>query len=163
MFVGVLPFSAISIFYRVSYVRAKYLRLRSQNQANQKDELKGVRQNSKSKENWIWRAPVPAMGCLNPVIGIGPEPNTELIWDTFVRLNRLKNSATRSRRFAPPNGKYLSTRKSAVNSVGVSREFLPRVSGLAESGKAWLRFVSRPVSGFSGRPLSTLRIGATSI
>ena len=37
-------------------------------------------QNSKSKLNWIWRAPVTAMGCLNPVIGIRPEPNTGLIW-----------------------------------------------------------------------------------
>src|SRR6267378_1555506 len=146
MFVGVLPFSAPSIFYRVSYVRAKYLRLRSQNQANQKDERKRVGQNSKSKENWICRGPVPTRGCLNPGMGVKPVPNTELICDTFKRLNRLKDSATRSRRFAPPNGKYLSTRKSTVNSVGVSREFLPRVSGLAESGKAWLRFASRPVS-----------------
>jgi hypothetical protein len=53
-----------------------------------------VSQNSKSKENWIWRAPVPAIGCLNPGIGIKPEPKTGLIWETFARLNRLKNSAT---------------------------------------------------------------------
>src|SRR2546422_10250898 len=95
-------------------------------------------QNSKSKESWIWRAPVPATGCLNPGIDVEPEPKTGLICDTFGRLKRLKNSATRSRRFAPPNGKYLRTRKSIVKSAGVLREFLPRASGLAESGKAWL-------------------------
>src|SRR5260370_31441574 len=40
-------------------------------------------QNSKSKENWIWRAPVPAIGCLNPRIGVKPEQKTGLIWETF--------------------------------------------------------------------------------
>lgn len=35
-------------------------------------------QNSKSKENCIWRAPVPAMGCLNPGIGVKPEPKKDL-------------------------------------------------------------------------------------
>src|SRR6266481_6966907 len=91
-----------------------------------------VSQNSKSKENWIWRAPVPAMGCLNPAMGVKPEPKTGLIWDTLARLNKLKNSATTSRRFFPPNGKYLRARKSTVNSAGVVREFLPKSSGLAE-------------------------------
>src|SRR3981189_799743 len=94
------------------------------------------RQNSKSKENWIWRAPVPAMGCLYPDIGVKPEPNTGLIWETFALLNRLKNSATTSKRFAPPNGKYFRMRKSIVASPDVFREFLPRAKGLAESGKA---------------------------
>src|SRR5712664_519525 len=92
-------------------------------------------QNSKSKENWIWRAPVPAIGCLNPSIGVKPEPNTGLIWETFALLNRLNNSATTSRRFAPPKGKYFRIRKSIVASAGVFTEFLPRASGLAESGK----------------------------
>jgi len=61
-------------------------------------------QNSTSNENWICRAPVPAIGCRNPGIGVEPEPKTALIWETLARLNRLKNSAARSRRFAPPNG-----------------------------------------------------------
>src|SRR5258706_15421429 len=94
------------------------------------------RQNSKSKENWICRAPVPAIGCLNPGIGVNPEPNTGLIWETFALLKRLKNSATTSRRFTPPNGKYFRTRKSIVASAGVFREFLPSDRGLAEIGKA---------------------------
>src|SRR5258708_10099256 len=96
----------------------------------------GAFQNSKSKENWIWRAPVPAIGCLNPGIEVKPEPNTGLIWETFALLNRLKNSATTSTRFDPPNGKYFRTRKSIVANAGVLREFLPRPSGLAERGKA---------------------------
>src|SRR2546422_8140424 len=98
--------------------------------------LVAIPQNSKSKENWIWRAPVPAMGCLNPGIGVRSEPNTGLIWETFARLNKLKNSATTSRRLAPPNGKYFKTRKSIVANACVFREFLPRRSGLAERGKA---------------------------
>src|SRR3982074_3812397 len=99
-----------------------------------------VSQNSKSNENWTWRAPVPAMGCLNPGIGVKPDPNTGLIWDTFVRLNRLKNSATKSRRFGPPKGKYFRTRTSIVNGSSTTRDFLSRCSALAERGKAWLRF-----------------------
>src|SRR6266705_3124908 len=95
-----------------------------------------ISQNSKSKENWIWRAPVPAIGCLNPGIGVNPEPNTGLICETFALLNRLKNSATTSSRFTPPNGKYFRTRKSIVASVDVFREFLPSPNGLAERGKA---------------------------
>src|SRR5258706_12534820 len=94
------------------------------------------RQNSKSKENWICREPVPAIGCLNPGIGVAPEPKKGLIWETFALLNRLKNSASTSRRFTPPNGKYFKTRKSIVARVDVFREFLPRPNGLAESGKA---------------------------
>src|SRR5579863_5797392 len=98
--------------------------------------LLGIAQNSKSKENWIWRAPVPSTGCLNPGIGVKPEPNPGLIWETFVLLNKLKNSATTSRCFTLPNGKYFRTRKSIVASAGVFREFLPRPSGRAERGKA---------------------------
>ena len=49
-----------------------------------------ISQNSKSKENRIWRAPVPAIGCLNPGIGVRSEPKTGLIWDTFALLNKLK-------------------------------------------------------------------------
>src|SRR5882724_12050791 len=90
-----------------------------------------ISQNSKSKENWIWRAPVPAMDCLNPGIGVKPEPNTGLIWATFALLNKLKNSATTSRRLAPPNGKYFRMRKSIVANAGVLRESLPEASGLA--------------------------------
>src|SRR5713226_8466493 len=89
-------------------------------------------QNSKSKENWIWRAPVPAIGCLNPGIGFRFEPKTGLIWETFALLNRLNTSATTSRRFPPPNGKYFRTRKSNVASGGVFREFLPKANGLAD-------------------------------
>src|SRR6266446_8713081 len=95
-----------------------------------------ISQNSKSKENWIWRAPVPAIGRLNPGIGVKSEPNTGLTWETFALLNKLKNSATTSRRFTPPNGKYFRMRKSIVASEGVFREFLPSDRGLAESGKA---------------------------
>src|SRR6266436_8197821 len=95
-----------------------------------------ISQNSKSKENWIWRAPVAAIGCLNPGIGVKPEPNTGLIWETFALLSRLKNSATASRRLTPPNGKYFRMRKSIVARPGVFKEFLPRLSGLAERGKA---------------------------
>src|SRR6266446_1376919 len=95
-----------------------------------------ISQNSKSKENWIWRAPVAAIGCLNPGIGVKPKPATGLIWETFALLNRLKNSATTSRRFTPPNGKYFRTRKAIAACVGVFREFLPRPTGLAERGKA---------------------------
>jgi len=95
--------------------------------------LLGIPQNSKSRENWIWRAPVPAIGCLNPGIGVRAEPT---IWETFRLLNKLKNSATTSRRFELPNGKYFRTRKSIVASAGLFREFLPRATGLAESGKA---------------------------
>src|SRR5260370_27823898 len=87
-------------------------------------------QNSKSKENWIWRAPVPAIGCLNPSIGVKPEPNTGLIWETFALLNKLKNSATTSRRFTPPNGKYFRMGKSIVARADVFREFLRRPSDL---------------------------------
>src|SRR2546430_6605881 len=94
------------------------------------------RQNSKSKENRICREPVPAIGCLNPGIGVKPEPNAGLIWETLTLLNKLKNSATASRRFTPPNGKYFRKRRSIVASAGVFREFLPRASGLAERGKA---------------------------
>src|SRR5207245_1497714 len=101
-----------------------------------RDLFVAIPQNSKSKENWIWRAPVPAIGCLNPGIGVRLEPKTGLIWETFALLNKLKNSATTSRRFAPPNGKYFRMRKSIVANAGVFREFLPRLSGLAESGRA---------------------------
>src|SRR5258708_11852575 len=94
------------------------------------------RQNSKSKDSWIWRAPIPPIGCLNPGSGVKPEPNTGLIWETFALLNRWKNSATASRRFTPPNGKYFRMRKSIVARAGVFREFLLRASGLAERGKA---------------------------
>ena len=76
------------------------------------------------------------MGCANPGIGVKLEPNTGLIWKTFALLNRLKNSATTSRRFTPPNGKYFRTRKSIVASADVFKEFLPIASGLAERGKA---------------------------
>ncbi len=71
----------------------------------------------------------PAIGCLNAGIGVNPEPNTGLTCETFALLNRLKNSATTSRRFAPLNGKYFRMRKSIVASPGVFREFLPRTSG----------------------------------
>src|SRR5207302_11229648 len=94
------------------------------------------RQNSKSKENWIWRSPVPATGCLNPGIGVKPEPNTGLIWETFALLYRLKNSATTSRRFTPPSGRYLRTPKSILTSVHAFRDFLPWPTGLAETGNA---------------------------
>src|SRR5258705_66399 len=96
----------------------------------------GISQNSKSKENLICRSPVPAIGCLNPGMGVEPEPKIGLICETFALLNKLKNSATTSRRFAPANGKYFRMRKSIVASAGVFREFLPRPRGLAEKGKA---------------------------
>src|SRR5207245_11717506 len=48
-----------------------------------RDLFVAIPQNSKSKENWIWRAPVPAIGCLNPGIGVRLEPKTGLIWETF--------------------------------------------------------------------------------
>jgi hypothetical protein len=92
-----------------------------------------VSQNSKSKENWIWRASVPVIGCLNPGIGVKPEPNTGLIWETFGLLNKLKNSATTSRRL-PPNGKYFRTRRSIVASAGVLREFLAEAE---RSSRKW--------------------------
>lgn len=44
-------------------------------------------------------APVAASGGPNVEIGGTPEPKTGLIKGMFARLNRLKNSATRSRRF----------------------------------------------------------------
>ncbi len=75
------------------------------------------------------------MGCLNPDIGARSEPKTGLIWETFAPLNRLKNSATTSRRFTPPNGKYFRTRKSIVTSTGVFREFLTKAKDLADNGK----------------------------
>src|SRR5262245_48486964 len=98
---------------------------------------------------------------LNPGIGVKAEPNTGLISEAFALLNRLKNSATRSRCFAAPNGKYLRTRKFIVISRGVLKEFLPRLNGRDDRGKVWVRFESRPVNGSSGRPLSTVKIGAT--
>src|SRR5258708_31510236 len=67
-------------------------------------------------------------------MGVKRGPNRGLIWEVFALLNRLKNSATTSRRFAPPNGKYFRMRKSIVASLGVFRAFLPRASGLAERG-----------------------------
>src|SRR5215813_14152776 len=51
-------------------------------------------QNSKSRENWIWRAPVPAMGCLNPGDGVKADPKTGLTSETFDRFSRLKASTT---------------------------------------------------------------------
>jgi hypothetical protein len=53
---------------------------------NRRHSRPGTFQNSKSKDNCIWRAPVPAIGCLNPGIGVKPEPNTGLIWETFALL-----------------------------------------------------------------------------
>ena len=94
------------------------------------------RQNSKSNENWIWRPPLPAMGCLNYGIGCKAEPNAGSISETFARLRKFKNSVTMSKRFTPPNGEYFRTRKSMLANKGEFREFLPRVSGLDESGKA---------------------------
>ena len=88
---------------------------------------------------------------------------TGLIAETFGWLKRLKNSATRSRCAVFPNGKYLSTRKSAFASHGVLTEFLPNASGLDESGNAWLLFESTPVRGFATRPLPTVTMGASSM
>jgi hypothetical protein len=59
-------------------------------------------------------------------IGARLDPKTVSIWETFALLNRLKNSATTSRRFTPPNGKYFRKRKSIVASADVFWEFLPR-------------------------------------
>ncbi len=50
----------------------------------------------------------------------------------------------------PPNGKYFTTRRSMVTIPGSLIEFLPNSSGLADSGKAPLRFESSPVIGFTG-------------
>jgi hypothetical protein len=75
---------------------------------------------------------------VNPGFDVSSEPKTGLIWETFALLNTLKNSATTSRRFAPPNGKYFRMRKSIVASAGVFREFLAKAIGRADNGKAWL-------------------------
>ena len=57
--------------------------------------LTGHFSKSKSKENWIWRAPVPAIGRLNPGTGVRLEPEIGLIWETFALLKSPKDSAGR--------------------------------------------------------------------
>jgi hypothetical protein len=47
--------------------------------------------------------------------------------------------------------------------LGVGSEFLPKSRDLAERGKAWLRFESSPVNGFTGRPVSAVKMGAISM
>src|SRR5580700_8248552 len=103
------------------------------------------------------------MGWANPRIGERLEPKTGLIWATLARLKRLKDSATRSKCRDSPKGKYFRMRRSRVTSGGVSREFLPKPTGRAESGNASLTFESKPVNGSTGRPLSAVKIGATSM
>src|SRR5215813_6933140 len=93
-------------------------------------------QNSKSTENWIWRAPMPATGCLNSSIEVRPDPKTGLTSETFARFSRLKASATTSRRLTPLNEKYFSARKSRLASAGIFKEFLPSPSGREDSGNA---------------------------
>ena len=48
-------------------------------------------------------------------MGVRFGPNTGLISAIFAWLNRLKDSATRSRRRVSPNGKYLSARRSSCD------------------------------------------------
>src|SRR5215472_14028864 len=67
------------------------------------------RQNSKSRENWIWRAGAVARGWRKPA------PSTGLMRVIFVWLRRLKASATRSRWAVLVTGKYFKTRKSMLD------------------------------------------------
>ena len=48
-------------------------------------------------------------------------------------------------------------------SIGLLKALRPNPKGREDSGKAPLRLESMPVSGFTGRPLSMVKIGATSI
>src|ERR1700730_6356944 len=91
---------------------------------------------------------------MNPACASAPVPKTGLSRVTFARLKRLNASATKSRRAVLPTGKYFRTRKSVFISSGLLKELRPNPKGRAETGKAPLRFESRPVSGLTGRPLS---------
>jgi len=95
-------------------------------------------------------------------MGVRFEPNIGLSCATCARLKRLKASATKSKRLDSPNEMYFSTRRSIVTMAGVCSEFVRRAGGLDERGNAPARLESRPVDGFTVRPLATVNIGATS-
>ncbi len=96
------------------------------------------------------------MGLANPAIGLNPVPKNGLSPLTLSRLNRLNASATKSSPLCPPTLKYLSARKSTVAKLGVRSELRAKPNGRDESGNAWFRFESTPVSGLTGRPLPLL-------
>ena len=72
---GGIPIRSISPGSVRSYRRNAYNRLRPlpsfrRLRSTERPVVVRLSQNSKSKENWIWRAPVPAIGCLNPGSGL---------------------------------------------------------------------------------------------
>ena len=81
----------------------------------------------------------------------------------FARFKRLKASATTSSLAVSPNGKYFRARKSIFASLGLLNESRPKLSEREDSGYASFPFQSIPVKGFTGRPLSSVKIGATSM
>jgi len=88
-----------------------------------------ISQNSKSKENWIWRRPVPAMGS-DPSNGVKLSRTQILIWEREL-LNKLKIQL-QSRRFTPPTGILQDASPSLYVPDRFFREF--RKSGRAGRG-----------------------------
>jgi len=117
----------------------------------------------KVERELVLRAPSAVSGCKKPGKAVVPRPKTGLICATFALLKRLNASATTSSLAVSPKGKYFRTRKSMLASIGVLNELRPKPKGREDKGNASLPFESIPVKGFTGRPLSRVKIGATSI
>src|SRR5262245_36107944 len=88
-------------------------------------------------------------------------PYTLLIALTFVRLNGLKASTTRSSFPCGLISKYFRSRRSRVDDRGSRTALRDRPSGREESGHAPVRLSSAPVVTFTGRPDVMVRIGAS--
>ena len=103
------------------------------------------------------------MGLPNVDNGVRPDPNTELICDTFVRLSRLKASTTRSSLPWGLMSKYLRIRRSNVTDDGSRSAFLgmPSVRDVKGNARDWLS--SPPVMALTGVPVPTVKMGAISM